>query len=225
MRVHAVRTAGYLVLLFAAASLSAGVDGSAVLETTVPSFSEAEQTPYMVLMKLATEFSVPIGFEGIAEYPEKAVTVTVVNGTVRTVIERLTSADPRYEWQVTPEGLVDIFPKNAGERLLDVKVSRYRVKNSSRQQALDDLLKTPEFTAALAAVGVTVRTPFSGTFVANGCVPRFSLELNDVSMRTAINDLARASGSAFWSATRYGSALQYLSLPIAGSYCYDRATH
>ncbi|MGI9072921.1 MAG: hypothetical protein ACR2JB_16800 [Bryobacteraceae bacterium] len=184
-----------MILLTTAVTLLARNGWASVWDRSVPSFSETKQAPYMVVMKLATEVSVPIGFEGVPEDPERAITVTTTGGTVRSVLEKLTSADPRYEWQMSPEGIIDILPKKPSERLLDLKISHYGTKNSASQQALDELLKAPEVAAALAAVGVSVRTPIIGAYAADGCVTNFSITLNDVSMRTALNVIVRASAA------------------------------
>lgn len=223
MRMRTLRDC--LILLCAAASFLARVDAATPLDTVVLSFSASHESPYMVSMRLATEFSVPVGFEGVPEDPEEPVTVTVANGTIRSALEKLVSADPRYKWNLTPEGAINIFPKNPSERLLDVNISHYEVKDSTRQRALDDLLDTPEVAAAFRAAGVKVRTPIAGGYEANGCSATFGVKLDNVSMRTALNAILKASGSVFWSATRYGSALQYLALPIAGSHCYGGPAH
>ena len=210
---------GLALALLAAEFMYASAGGAATsLETAVSSFSQTNATPYIVAMSLSTTYAIPIGFEGIPEDPENEVTVAVLGGTVRGVLDKLIAADPRYEWRVGPEGVIDIFPKSRENSPLDATVFQYRVERVGRQQALNYLLGRPEVASALTGLGVTVRTPVTAdSYQTSGSIPAFSVALEEVSMRAALNAITRASGSLFWAATLYGQSLQYLSITIAGS--------
>ncbi|MBV9761422.1 MAG: hypothetical protein JO340_12725 [Acidobacteriaceae bacterium] len=197
---------------------SAGIEAPNSLDIPVPSFSQTDTTAYMVAMNLSITYSVPIGFEGVPEDPEKSITITVSSSTIRGVLDELAMIDPRYEWRVGSDGVINIFPRRRSEALLDVKIAGFRVERVNRQQAIGTLLYSPEIARALTSLRVTERTPVTAdTYQNTGSIPVFSLSLEGVSMRTALDAITRASGSLFWAATLYGKDLHYLSLTIAGS--------
>jgi hypothetical protein len=97
-----------------------------LLNIAVPSFSRQKVSIADIAVGIATEMPIRIGFPGLPEDPERAVSLEIDHGTVRRLLDGLVRADPRYEWRVAEDG-VDIYPKERSERLLDATVSRFDI--------------------------------------------------------------------------------------------------
>ncbi len=213
------------MLVLAASAVSHAGLGAAQkegLDVPIDSFSEAGQPMYDAMRHLAEKADLPMGFEGRSEYPKTQITVQVTAGTVRSALTKLVEADPRYSWVVSKEGLVNIGPKelNAREDLLGTVVSAFTIKDLDSTQAVDELLATREISAKLMALGVKERRLIAGNQTSGWAGPKVSLSAHNSSMRSIMNELARASGSLMWVATRYGDRSQYITVFLSGRHTY-----
>lgn len=186
------------------------------LDTSVGSFSRENTAMADIAIGIATELSVPLGFEGIPEDPEKRVSVSVANTTLRGLFDTLIRLDPRYEWTVAEDGVINIYPRDRKERMLDITVPEFRVQGKTRRAAMDQLIGTPAVLDMLSSLNVVIRTPIAGLPSATDSGPRVNLDLRNATIRRILNEILVGSGASAWSAVRYGDRLQYLSLSIGG---------
>lgn len=191
-------------------------DTPRILGAPVNSFVRENTGLANIAIGAASELSVPMGFEGIAEDPERDATVSVRNTNVAGLLDALIRADPRYMWSLADNRIVDIYPRNPNQRFLDATVARFTIENKTRAAALDELIQTATFQHLLTNLRARIHTPVSGPPNLRDLGPKINIDLKDASLRTILNTLVLNSGGSAWSAVRYGNHLQYLSLGIGG---------
>lgn len=125
-------------------------------------------------------------------------------------------ADPRYEWTLVDNRLIDIYPRNRSQRFLDITIPRFDVEDKTRNEALDQLTGTQAVQQMLSNLHARLHTPTFGALNLRDLGPKITVDLKDVSLRTILNAIVLDSGGSGWSAVRYGSHLQYLSLSVGG---------
>lgn len=200
---------GLITLGRARASRSNSVD------TWVNRFSRHDAAVADIAIGIASELSIPVGFEGIPEDPERKVSIEVKNTTARSLFDALVREDPRYKWTETDDGLVNIYPKNKREQIFgSTTVPKFRIDGKKRTAALDQLMKVHSFESMLSGINVTIRTPISGAPTAAASGPDIFLNLRSATIRTILDEILLKSGGRAWSAVRYGNRLQYLSLSM-----------
>jgi hypothetical protein len=122
------------------------------------------------------------------------------NATLRGVLDAV-SAEPEYSWNVD-EGVVNFVSRDNEPLLLRSIVSRLEVREEEPNEALYQLLALPEVDK-VARVELGLRTVTGGpyAFMMDGSKAerkKLSLSLTNVSVREALNAIARAHGSAVW---------------------------
>jgi hypothetical protein len=116
---------------------------------------------------------------------------------LRQVLDTIVAADPRYRWQ-HEDGVINIVPATGEPDFLRVRITEFQVKNiSSANAALGHLLALPEVKKGMADLNlkhglnlfVSPKSPLPETF---------SVHCRDVTLRQALNAIARAQGRAVW---------------------------
>jgi hypothetical protein len=121
--------------------------------------------------------------------------------TLRGVLDAVSSADPEYSWNVD-RGVVNFVPRDNEPRLLNTLVSKLEVRSAEPNQALSQLLALPEVAkAARGELGFQTVTGGPYAFMMDGSQPerqKVSLSLTNVTVREALNAIARSHGTAVW---------------------------
>lgn len=125
---------------------------------------------------------------------------------LRQVLDLVISADPRYRWEIQ-EGVVNLLLATGEPPLLGTLINEFHVeKVTSAKDALGLLLALPEVRKAMADLkleeGLTlIVSPFS-------LRPKeFTVSCKNVTLRQALNAIARAQGRAVW---------DYIEIPCNG---------
>jgi hypothetical protein len=124
------------------------------------------------------------------------------DSSLRGVLDSIVSTDPRYTWEVK-DGVINVLPSNGLPPFFAIRISRFEISQvESPNEALARLLAIPEVQKAHLKLGP--RAVQGGTYVfCPGCPPKetkkFSVSLQGVTVREALNAIARAHGSAVWS--------------------------
>jgi len=123
------------------------------------------------------------------------------NTTLRGVLDAVVSAESEYSWNVD-EGVVNFFPRDNELLLLRSMVSRLEVREEEPNEALFQLLALPEVDK-VARVELGLHSVTGGPYAVmkDGSIPerkKLSLSLTNVTVREALNAIARAHGSAVW---------------------------
>jgi hypothetical protein len=123
------------------------------------------------------------------------------NTTLRGVLDAVVTAEPEYSWNVD-EGVVNFFPRDNELLLLKSMVSRLEVREAEPNEALFQLLALPEVDkVARVELGLHSVTGGPYAFMMDGSQferKKVSLSLTNVTVREAVNAIARAHGSAVW---------------------------
>ena len=121
--------------------------------------------------------------------------------TLRGVLDAVSSADPEYSWNVD-HGVVNFVSRDDEPRLLKTIVSKLEVSSAEPNEALSQLLALPEVAkAAGGELGFQTVTGGPYAFMMDGSKPerqKVSLSLTNVTVREALNAIARTHGTAVW---------------------------
>ena len=111
---------------------------------------------------------------------------TIMGQTVRDVLDHITTRAPKYQWAVR-KGVINIEPKDRGtENPLDRKLAKVTLKNMSSTRAALHVLQ-------LANALGSFQPP--GNFRLRKI---HDLELENVTVREALNAIVAADGQAMW---------------------------
>lgn len=108
------------------------------------------------------------------------------------------TGDQEYHW-IANDRSVNLLPKFFALSPLDVKISRFEMKDVLVSEAYRRLYELPEVRAALSARNL--REPTGWQFIAGGVNferKRISLDLKDVTLREALNAIVEADGEKIW---------------------------
>lgn len=123
------------------------------------------------------------------------------DATLRGILDAVVSAEPDHFWNVD-DGVVNFVPRDNEPLLLRSMVSRLEVRAAEPNEALSQLLALPEVNkAARFELGLRTVTGGPYAFMIDGSKPerkKLSLSLTNVTVREALNSIARAHGSAVW---------------------------
>lgn len=116
---------------------------------------------------------------------------------LRDVLDSIVLADPQYFWR-TDDGVINLLPKTGEPQLLHVLISEFSIDDATSAMAsLSQLLARPEITTAMTDLkldwGLQV-----GTFPSSPNPKKFSVHCKDVTLRQALNAIARMEGRAVW---------------------------
>jgi hypothetical protein len=123
------------------------------------------------------------------------------SATLRGVLDAVALAEPEYSWNVD-EGVVNFVSRDKEPLLLRSMVSKFEVRDAEPNEALSQLLAIPEV-GKVATDELGLRTVTGGpyAFSMDGRQPerkKLSVSLTNVTVREALNAIARAHGSAVW---------------------------
>lgn len=187
------------------------------LSQKVESFEVTDVPPSLAFERLAKAYSLPVGFEALPGRVKKqqkpAVSVKLRDKTTRDVINAIVQADARYTWR-EHGSFVSVIPKNHRNPLLDVVISHFQVDNVDKEEAIRRLMNLPQVKTHFPKVGLTRREIISLPGDSMNKLSRFSLKLNNVTVREAMSEIAKAAGSNYWIFFKYGDHDQYYSLSV-----------
>lgn len=129
--------------------------------------------------------------------------------TLRDVLDSIVSRDSRYRWQIE-EGVVNIIPVTREPELLNTRLARFSVERVTVNEAVSRLFAIPEVRSRMIELNLNQRsrqvgfgnldrpgeTPVSTT-------PLYTVNQANVTVREALNAIARAHGSAVWAYTEH----------------------
>jgi len=147
-----------------------------------------------LLGQLAQSYGVTIGMEADARKPRSEVTVELHDATLPDILNAIVESEPRYRWRDN-SGFIEVFPVSGTNPLLDLTIN-FQVRDVKQDDMLDQLMNLPEVQAGMAALNLKRRVsdrPSSRTRE-----EKFSLSLEQVSLRQALDRIAKESGAMFW---------------------------
>lgn len=123
------------------------------------------------------------------------------DSSLRGVLDSIVSTDPRYTWE-DKDHVINVLPSNGLPPFFAVRISRFETSMAETpNEALFQLLAIPAVRQAQLNLGRHAAQ--GGVYVfCPGCPPKetkkVSVNLKGITVREALNAIARAHGSAVW---------------------------
>lgn len=148
----------------------------------------------MFLAAMPSTFSVTVGLElGTEGY--QTVRMSLQDATVTDAMNAIVQSSKKYQWRQTGE-FVDVWPVTGSNPLLETKISSFKVQDVSPAEAFDQLLNLPEVQANMTALNLKRRAP--DVVAGKLSSARFSVSLEAVTLRQALNRIAQESRIEIW---------------------------
>lgn len=148
----------------------------------------------MLLASLPNTYGVTVGLE-LDTQRYHHVGLSLVDATVTDVMKALVQSSKKYQWRQT-EGFVEVWPLAGSNPLLETRISSFNVKDVSASDAFDQLLNLPEVQANMTTLNLKRRAPDASPGKLSSS--RFSVSLEGVSLREALNKIAQESRIENW---------------------------
>jgi hypothetical protein len=125
-----------------------------------------------------------------------------VGSSLHELLDSLTAVVPQYRWQAE-NGVINVIPAGGVPAFLEVRVARFRAERvKSPDEALVKLFEMPEVLKAMTnpAIGSRLFRGGIGFYAPapSSDIETFSVRLDNVTVREALNAIARAHGHAMW---------------------------
>jgi hypothetical protein len=160
-----------------------------------------------LLGSLAETDGVVIGFETDPQSP-LLVKVEARDVSFHQLLDVIVLGHPQYRWRNVDDS-IEFFPVSGGSPVLDTVIRNFEVKDAHFSEATDTLFNLPEVRGSLAAMALT-RNEEGYRPRTSGAV--FSLRLEQVTVRRALHEIARKSGTNFWTFRQFGGKERFFSL-------------
>ncbi len=148
----------------------------------------------VVLAALPNVYGVTVGLE-LDKQRYHTVSVSLQDATVTDVMNALAQSSKKYQWQQIG-GFIDVWPLAGSNPLLETKINSFNVKDLGPLEAFDQLFNLPEVQANMTALNLKRRAPDDSPGKLSS--PRFSVSLEGVSLREALNQIAQESHIGIW---------------------------
>lgn len=150
-----------------------------------------------VLRALSAASHVPIGFQSAdLDANVRSISIKVVDGTVKDVLDQLIQTDERYKWELD-NGVINFLPKHSKISFLDVVVAVFNFKDGDAEDVPRAILSLPEVQIRFSELGLKEDTAkqYEGP-VRN--LQQFSLQMRNATVREILNEIVRRRHSTFW---------------------------
>ena len=147
----------------------------------------------MALAAIPTAYGVTVGLE-LDTQRYRVVNVSLEDATVTDVMNAIIQSSKKYQWRQTGE-VVDVWPSAGSNPLLDTRINSFKVKDLSPAEAFDQLFNLPEVQASMNGLNLKRRAPDSPGKLSGS---RFSVNLEGMSLREALNKIAQEAHLEIW---------------------------
>jgi hypothetical protein len=154
-----------------------------------------------LLATLADSFETTIGLEVDPKQQKPQVSLYVRDATLPDILNAIVKSAPAYQWR-EQNGCFEVLPVEAGNPLLETIISNFRVSEVHQVEAFNRLMNLPEVQANLRAMSLNRRDP--NRFSTDKKNEKFSMNLENVTMRQAFSRIAHESGGRFWIFSAFG---------------------
>jgi hypothetical protein len=209
-----VNVGGGMIVKLIAAAIVVGICGlsmSGVMaqQSTPPAVRviQYEGDITLILATLPNAYGVTVGLE-LDTQRYHSVGVSLLDPTVTDVLNAVVQSSKKYEWRQIG-GFVDVWPLAGSNPLLETRLNSFEVKDLSPSEAFDELLNLPEVQANMTALKLKRRAP--DVSPAKLRSSRFSVNLEGVTLRDALNKIAQQSRIGIWIFRNYPNGLFSIS--------------
>jgi len=160
-----------------------------------------------ILAELPKFYGVTIGLELDTQRYQR-VEMSLSDPTVMDVMNAIVQSSKKYQWQQTG-GFVAVWPSAGSNPLLDTRISSFNVKDLSPSEAFDQLLNLPEVQANMTTLNLKRRATDGSSGKLSSS--KFSVSLEGVTLREALNTIAHESHLEIWIFRNYPNGLFSIS--------------
>jgi hypothetical protein len=153
-----------------------------------------------LLAALGQQYDVVIGLEADPKKPRSEVTLDLHDVTFHDMLNGIVQSEPRYLWRENGGG-VEVVPVSGGLSLLDTPIGSFQVKDVNRDLAINRLVDLPEVRAQSLSMKLRARPPAPPSERIRD--EKLGFNLSGVTLRQALNQIARDSGAKFWVFRQY----------------------
>ena len=147
----------------------------------------------MALAGIPPAYGLTVGLE-LDTQRYHSVTVSLQDATVTDVMNAIVQSSKKYQWRQSGV-FIDVWPSAGGNPLLETRINSFNVKDLSVSDALDQLLNLPEVQQNMTDLHLKRRAPDVREKLSSS---RFSINLEGVSLREALDKIAQESHLAIW---------------------------
>jgi len=147
-----------------------------------------------ILSELPNVYGVTIGLE-LDTQRYQVVGIALSDATVTDVMNAIVQSAKKYQWQQTGS-FVEVWPLAGSNPLLETRISSFNVKDLSASEAFDRLLNLPEDQANKRDLNLQRRAPAESPGKLTSS--RFSVNLEGVTLREALDKIAKESHIDIW---------------------------
>ena len=147
-----------------------------------------------ILAALPSAYGVTIGLE-LDTHGYQRVGISVSDATITDAMNAIVQSSKKYQWRQT-DRFVEIWPLTGSNPLLETRISSFNFKDLSASQAFDQLLNSPEVQANMTTLNLKRRVP--DVSPGKVSISRFSLNLEGLTLREALNKSAHESHIEIW---------------------------
>jgi hypothetical protein len=147
-----------------------------------------------ILSELPNVYGVTIGLE-LDTQRYQVVGIALSDATVTDVMNAIVQSAKKYQWQQTGS-FVEVWPLAGSNPLLETRISSFNVKDLSASEAFDRLLNLPEVQANMRDLNLQRRAPAESPGKLTSS--RFSVNLEGVTLREALDKIAQESHIDIW---------------------------
>lgn len=118
--------------------------------------------------------------------------------SLRDVLDGIVKTDPQYRWSVE-DNVINALPVAGEPALLKTHIGAFNVENVAwASTALSYLIATPEVRASVSRLGLDEALKAGSFPVPNSKKVERIVQFNNVTLREALNVIARVFGNAVW---------------------------
>ncbi len=188
------------------------------LRREITNYKTDESDISLALQEASYKYSVPLGIEAdVQGLGARRTSVSISQGTVADVFRALVQQAPNYMW-IESSGVMNVMPRHNPRSVLDITVSRFRVKNATPNAVHVAIVSLPEVKAWMNENQVAVRD-FATTSILTGRdgrtdQPQVSLSVKNMTLRDILNTIVKRRGWHVWVVGRYDDHNQRLSISV-----------
>jgi hypothetical protein len=162
-----------------------------------------------LLPELAETFNVTIGFEIDPRQPKSRIKIEVRDASLHNVLNAIVQSDPRYKWREN-DRFIEIYPVEGSNPLLETVITSLQVNDVDQVEAINQLMMLPEVKTSMKMLNMRRRDIIRTSAERRG--KAISLGLEGVTVRQALHEIVKASGSNFWVLQRHGNSGDFFSI-------------
>ena len=147
-----------------------------------------------ILAALPNVYGVTVGLELDTQRYHR-VGISLLDATLTDVMNAIVQSSKKYQWRQTG-GFVDVWPVAGGNPLLETRINSFNVKDISPSEAFDQLFNLPEVQGSMTNLNLKRRAPERDPGKLSSS--KFSVNLEGVSLREALDKIAQESHLEIW---------------------------